>query len=237
MSNNTMNRIKNGLVVSCQALEDEPLHGSFIMGRMALAAEQGGAVGIRANTGKDIVEIKKQVDLPIIGIVKRNYADSDIYITPTLVEVDEVVKAGAEIVAVDATDRIRPIGVKLPQFVEAIRQKYPPLLLMADISTVEEAKQAEQLGFDCVSTTLIGYTPYTKGQRLFDHNFQLLRYILQTVNIPVVAEGNILTPEMAKQCLELGVHSVVVGGAITRPQSITKRFVDEMRSARKGIKM
>lgn len=104
---------------------------------------------------------------------------------------------------------------------------------MADISTVEEAKQAEQLGFDCVSTTLIGYTPYTEGKKLFDDDFKLLRDILQTVNLPVIAEGNILTPEVARRCLELGVHSVVVGGAITRPQNITKRFVDGMISAKR----
>ncbi|AYB37938.1 N-acetylmannosamine-6-phosphate 2-epimerase [Brevibacillus laterosporus] len=225
-------QMKHGLVVSCQALPDEPLHSAFIMGRMARAAEEGGAVGIRANTKEDIAEIKKQVNLPIMGIVKRDYPDSEIYITPTMKEIDELIEIGCEIIALDATDRIRPIGKTLEQFVQEVKEKYPHQLLMADIATLQEAKKAEELGFDFVSTTLVGYTPQSIGHRLYDNDFALLKEMLTCISVPMIAEGNILTPDMAKRCLELGVYAVVVGGAITRPQQITKRFVDQISKAK-----
>ncbi|KMY46029.1 N-acetylmannosamine-6-phosphate 2-epimerase [Bacillus sp. FJAT-27916] len=225
-----LDEIKNGLVVSCQALPDEPLHSSMIMGRMALAAQEGGAVGIRANTREDVMEIKKQVSLPVIGIVKKEYPDSPIYITPTLREVSELASAGADMVALDATYRDRPHNITLSEYVQSIRIHFPELLLMADISTMGEAIEAERLGFDCISTTLVGYTPYTKGQCIDHKDYELLRELVSTISIPVIAEGNILTPDMARKCLEHGAHAVVVGGAITRPQLITKRFIDGMKA-------
>ncbi|SMF90605.1 N-acylglucosamine-6-phosphate 2-epimerase [Paenibacillus uliginis N3/975] len=219
-----------GLVVSCQALEDEPLHSSFIMGRMAVAARMGGAVGIRANSAEDIKEIKTQVDLPVIGIVKRDYPDSKVYITPTMKEIDELVGAGSDIIALDATTDIRPGRLHLTELIQQIKDKYPQQLLMADISTVEEAVKAEELGFDLIGTTLIGYTESTAGQKMYDNDFELLKQVIQAVKSPIVAEGNVLTPEMAKRCLEIGVYCVVVGGAITRPQQITERFVKHIQS-------
>ena len=222
--------IKDSLVVSCQALEDEPLHSSMIMSKMALAAKEGGAAGIRANSYDDILAIKQEVSLPVIGIVKREYPDSPIYITPTIREVSEVVAAGADMIALDATYRPRPSKVGLEPFVQSIRLHYPDTLIMADISTLGEAIEAEQIGFDCISTTLVGYTPYTSGKYIYDEDFKLLRELVSTVKIPVIAEGNILNPEMAKRCLEIGAHSVVVGGAITRPQQITKRFTEKMKA-------
>ena len=222
--------IKNRLVVSCQALEEEPLHSPMIMSKMAVAAMEGGAAGIRANSHDDIVAIKQEVPLPVIGIVKRDYPDSPVYITPTLREVSEVVSAGADMIALDATYRPRPSKVELEFFVESIRLHFPDQLLMADISTLGEAIEAERLGFDCISTTLVGYTPYSSGKFIYDNDFKLLRDLVSTVKIPVIAEGNILTPEMAKRCLEVGAHSVVVGGAITRPQQITKRFTEKMKA-------
>ncbi len=222
--------IKGRLVVSCQALDDEPLHSPMIMGKMAIAAMQGGAAGIRANSHDDIVAIKQEVPLPVIGIVKREYPDSPVYITPTLREVSEIVSAGADMIAMDATYRPRPSNVKLEFFVESLRLHFPNQLLMADISTLGEAIEAERIGFDCISTTLVGYTPYTKGKFIYNEDFKLLRDLVSTVKIPVIAEGNILTPEMAKRCLEVGAHSVVVGGAITRPQQITKRFTEKMKA-------
>ncbi|UPK46866.1 N-acetylmannosamine-6-phosphate 2-epimerase [Paenibacillus pabuli] len=220
--------LQSGLVVSCQALEHEPLHSSFIMGRMAIAAKEGGAIGIRANTAADVKEIKEQVDLPVIGIVKRNYGTNPVFITPTILEVDELAEVNAEIVAVDATLRARPDGKSLDEFVQEIRTKHPQLLLMGDISTKEEAMNAERLGFDLISSTLVGYTEETAGLKLYDNQFAALKEILASVQTPVVAEGNIMTPEMAATCLEAGVYCVVVGGAITRPQQITERFVSEI---------
>ena len=119
---NMLEQIKGGLVVSCQALPDEPLHSSFIMGRMALAAKQGGAVGIRAQSKEDIIEIKKVVDLPVIGIVKRSYPDSDIYITATKKELDELFETGCEMIAMDATLRDRPNGEKLEDLVNYVHE-------------------------------------------------------------------------------------------------------------------
>jgi thiazole biosynthesis protein thiG len=222
--NKTLENIKGKLIVSCQALEDEPLHSSFIMGRMAYAAYVGGAGGIRANTVEDIKEIKKNVSLPIIGIIKKVYDNCNVYITPTIKEVEALVNEGVQIIAIDATKRERPDKKDLKDFINEVKKKYPNQLIMADISSVDEALYAEEIGFDMVGTTLVGYTEYTKNFKALEE----LEKVIKTVKIPVIAEGNIDTPLKAKNALELGAFAVVVGGAITRPQQITKKFVDEM---------
>lgn len=228
MSCTMLNQIKGKLIVSCQALEDEPLHSDFIMGKMALAAARGGASAIRANSVVDIKAIKQEVSLPVIGILKRDYPGSDVYITATMQEVDELMAAAPEMIAIDATFYQRPDGLTLAQMVGAIRVRYPQLMLMADIATVEEAQHAEVLGFDCIGTTLHGYTAETRGHKLYDNDFAFLHSVLEAVNKPVIAEGNVNTPQMAARCLQLGAHAVVVGGAITRPQQITERFIEAM---------
>ena len=201
-------------------MAEEPLHSPFIMGRMALAAEQGGASGIRAQSMADILEIQKNVNLPIIGIVKRNYEDSDIYITPTKKEVDELLAVGCEMIALDATVRPRPNGEKLEDLVQYIKNH--GVEVMADCSTYEECVAAEKMGFDCVSTTLCGYTSYSKN--IDGPNIELIEKLVKDLHIPVIAEGKINTPEDLKAVLESGAYCAVVGGAITRPQNITKRF-------------
>jgi N-acylglucosamine-6-phosphate 2-epimerase len=221
--------IKGGIIVSCQALEDEPLHSSFIMGRMAKAATEGGAVGIRANSAVDIHEIKKTTNLPVIGIVKKDYSDTPIYITPTITEIKELASTQCEMIALDATKRKRHNKESLQSFVSEIRKTAPNKLLMADIATSEEAIQAQELGFDCVSTTLVGYTEETEGQNIADTDFFILKEILNALTIPVIAEGRVDTPQKANRCLELGVHAVVVGSAITRPQLITRSFTDYIK--------
>ncbi len=226
-----INQIKGKLIVSCQALAHEPLHSSFIMGRMARAAKEGGAAGIRANTKADIAEIKKNVSLPIIGIVKQDYPDSKVYITPTIKEVDEVVESGADIIALQATDDLRPDGKTLEAFFNEIKAKYPEQILMADCSTINEAIFADQLGFDFIGTTLVGYTKQSQNLKIEDNNFYIIRQILASVKHPVIAEGNINTPEKAKKVLELGCYSVVVGSIITRPQIITRTFVDAIEES------
>jgi N-acylglucosamine-6-phosphate 2-epimerase len=222
--NTLLNGLKGQLIVSCQALEDEPLHSPFIMSRMALAAEQGGAAGIRANSVADIAAIRQQVALPVIGIIKRDYPDSEVFITATLKEVDELMTVAPEIIALDATARPRPGGQSLATLVAQIRERYPRQMLMADVSTLDEAKTAEALGFDCVGPTLYGYTGETKGHKLPEQDCRFLGELVDAVTIPVIAEGNVETPELAARCLALGAHAVVVGGAITRPQQITERF-------------
>ncbi|KGM45269.1 N-acetylmannosamine-6-phosphate 2-epimerase [Neobacillus niacini] len=226
-----LEQIKKGLIVSCQALEEEPLHSSFIMGRMAVAAKEGGAVGIRANSVPDIVEIKKQVDLPLIGIIKQVYNNHPVFITPTMKEIDALATTGAEIIATDATNRIRPDGSDLESFYREIRSKYPHILLMADVSSVEEAIFADELGFDIVAPTLYGYTEETNGLKIDDNDYAVIKQIVNEVkNAKVIAEGNVSTPEIARFVLDINVHAVVVGSAITRPQIITKKFVDALQN-------
>lgn len=225
-----LKKIQGKLVVSCQALENEPLHSSYIMGRMAIAAQEGGAAGIRANSKVDIQEIKTNVALPVIGIVKRNYPGSDVYITATMKEIEELVEAQTDMIAMDATKQERPGGVTLQALVEQTRERYPHVALMADVSTVEEAKQAEAFGFDCVSTTLVGYTSYTEGNLTAAKDFAILKEIVNVLTIPVIAEGKMDTPTLARSALDAGAFSVVVGGAITRPQQITKTFVEQLPS-------
>jgi|SRR5699024_9123429 len=216
------------LIVSCQALEDEPLHSSYIMSKMALAAYQGGASGIRANSVADIQAIKKEVDLPIIGIIKKDYDDSEVRITPTIKEVQDLYEEGVDIIAFDATDRIRPQSETFDTFIGEIKERFPEQKVMADVAAVQEAIQAEKLGVDIVATTLVGYTADTKG----NDPLQTLEAILQSIDIPVIAEGNIDTPTKAKRALELGASAVVVGSAITRPQEITKKFSMKMSEAK-----
>lgn len=221
-----LNQVKGKLIVSCQALPDEPLHSSFIMGRMAYAAFVGGASGIRANTVADIQEIKKNVSLPIIGIIKEQYGDNQVYITPTMKEIEALVEEGVDVIAIDGTKRERPDGRTLTDLMKEAKSKYPNQLFMADISCVEEAVNAQKIGFDIVGTTLVGYTSYTKGNDPLTE----LEKVIKAVTIPVIGEGNLDTPVKAKKALELGAFAVVVGGAITRPQQITKKFVTEMEN-------
>ncbi len=218
--------IHRHLIVSCQALEDEPLHGSDMMSRMAVAAQQGGAAAIRANGKNDIIAIKEKVGLPMIGIVKREYPDSDVYITPTLHEVKELIEAGVDIIAIDATGRRRPNDEKLENLLAYIRSE-SGCLAMADISTKEEGVAAAQMGFDLISTTLSGYTAYSRD--LEGPDFQLIRELSASIAQPVIAEGKIYSPEEAAEALACGAYAVVVGSAITRPQILTRRFANQIR--------
>lgn len=225
-----LDKLKGGLIVSCQALEEEPLYSSEIMMRMAKAAQIGGAVGIRANTPGDCLEIKKNVDLPLISIYKKVYGDNDVYITPTIEEVKALLTVNPEIIAVDATTRQRPDGKSLEEFLKQIRKIYDGLV-MADISNYEEAIEAEKLGFDIVSTTLSGYTDYTLDSKKPD--IELISKLAEKIRIPMIAEGNIGTPSLAVDCLKAGAWCVVVGGAITRPQLITKKFTNAINELEK----
>lgn len=223
-------KLKGKVIVSCQALEDEPLHSSFIMSKMALAAKAGGAAGIRANSVKDIQAIKEVCDLPLIGIIKRDYPDSDVYITPTNQEVTELLTTKAEIIALDATKRKRPQDERLKDLIQQIHAA--DRLAMADVSTFEEALAAEKDGFDIVSTTLAGYTEYSRKTETPD--FELLKEIVDHVNIPVIMEGHTDRPEQVTKALEIGAYAVVVGSIITRPQLITARYVAAAKSVREG---
>ena len=213
--------MERGLIVSCQALADEPLYSPFIMSKMALAAKQGGAIGIRANTIQDITAIKQEVDLPIIGIIKKNYPDRLSYITPTWREVQMLVEIGVEIIAVDST-----INQDI-EFLKSLKKLYPKQKFMADISTVEEGINAEILGFDYIGTTLVGYTKHSMNIS----NFEVLKGLIKNCQNPIIAEGNFDTPEKARKAIDLGAYAVVVGSSITRPQVITQRFFNEIKKS------
>jgi len=218
--------VRGQLIVSCQALPDEPLHGAYIMARMALAAQQGGAAGIRANTPDDIRAIKATVSLPVIGIFKDG--DTGVYITPTFEHARLVAEAGADIIALDATLRPRPDGSTLPDLIRAIHEQLGKPV-MADVSTLDEALAAQAAGADIAGPTLSGYTPYSPP--LTTPDWVLIRAMIAQLRIPVIAEGRIHTPEDAVTALELGALAVVVGGAITRPQQITARFTQRIKQS------
>lgn len=229
MTNNAIiEQIKGGLIVSCQALEGEPLYRpeGGIMPLMARAAQLSGAVGIRANSVRDILEIKKVVSLPVIGIIKQSYPGTRMYITVTMKEVEDLVAAGVDILAFDGTKAPRPDGSMPEDFIRQIKDRYPDQLLMADIATVEEARTCAEAGADFIGTTLCGYTPETQGKDTI--NYDLIRAIRQQVQCRIIAEGHIHYPRQARTCIESGAYAVVVGGAITRPAEITARFVAEI---------
>ncbi|MGN7359742.1 N-acetylmannosamine-6-phosphate 2-epimerase [Paenibacillus sp. SAF-054] len=213
-----------GLIVSCQALEHEPLHGGDTMVKMALAAQQSGAIGIRANGVRDIWGIKQAVELPVIGIIKRIMPDSDIFITPTVTEVRQIIQAGADIVALDVTNREN----RLETVKELIDEAHAAgAAVMADVSTFEEGMAAEKLGVDYVGTTLSGYTPYST--QVAGPDIRLLSQLAKSLTSAVlIAEGKISTPAEAALALAVGAEYVVVGSAITRPQLITEQYVQAM---------
>lgn len=208
------------LVVSCQAREDNPLHGPVHMVAMALAAEQAGARGLRANGPEDIAAIRAASSLPIVGISKRWREGWDVYITPDLDTARAVVEAGADIVAIDATARPRP-GEPLAELIRGIKQGLG-VEVFADVSTLEEGLAAAELGADYVATTLAGYTDYsTKGD---GPDLDLLRALAGRLAVPVVGEGRFWTPEDVSAGLAAGAHAIVVGTAITNPREIARRF-------------
>ena len=227
--NKIIENLKHQLIVSCQALPGEALYREEggIMNLMAKAAENAGAKGIRAQGITDIKQIQDTVDLPIIGIIKKNYADCDVYITPTMDEVDDLVESGLEIIAIDATDRPRPDGKTIEKFVKDIRKKHGDILLMADISTLKEGIAAEKAGFDLVGTTLAGYTSYSEKRD--EPNYDLLKKLKKNLKVPIIAEGKIHTPTQAKKVFDYGAYAVVVGSAITRPEEIVKRYMKKIK--------
>ena len=215
---------KGSMIISCQALPSEPLYveEKSIMYLMARAARMAGAKCIRTNSIRDVVAIKEETGLPVIGLIKQVYDGYDSYITPTMKEVDALVEADADIIAVDCTMRTRGDGLTINQYLEQIRAKYPDIVIMADISTYEEGVNAWKCGVDLVSTTMSGYTPYSPKKDGPD--YELAENLARDLTIPVIAEGKIHTPEQAAKMLKTGVHAIVVGGAITRPLEIAQRF-------------
>ena len=220
-----LEELKGKLIVSCQTQPNEPLHSSFVMGRMALAAKEGGAAAIRAESVGDIREIIKVTHLPVIGLIKKDYADSPVYITPTLYEVESLLTTNCFMIATDMTIRKRPIKGDLKKMIRLMRKGQK--LILADIATVDEAIAAAALGVDAVSTTLSGYTSYSRT--LTGPDLELIRELVSKIDIPVFAEGRINTPNDIVKVMEAGAYAPIVGSAITRPQLITKKFADMLK--------
>lgn len=218
--------IKGNVIVSCQALPDEPLYveEKSIMYLMARAAKQAGTPAIRTNSVRDVVAIKEETGLPVIGLIKAHYDNSDVYITPTMKEVDQLVEANTDIVALDCTFSKRLDDTSINTFIKEIREKYPDIVLMADISTYEEGVNAYKCGVDLVGTTMNGYTEQSIDANIT--NLELVSKLSKEISIPVIAEGRIHYPNQVREMLDAGAFAVVVGGAITRPLEIAKRFID-----------
>jgi N-acylglucosamine-6-phosphate 2-epimerase len=222
-----LDRLRGGLVVSCQAREGNPLHGPHFMAAFASAAMSGGAVGIRADGAADITAIRNEIGpaVPIMGIFKVKQPDGSLFITPSAEAASAVLSAGSRLVALDGTARPRPGGEHLTDVVAAIHAAGGAAL--ADIGTPEDARFAVSCGVDAVGTTLSGYTPDSpKGE---GPDFLLLERLAHDSSVPVFAEGRIWTREEARHAIELGAAFVVVGTAITNPTAITARFVGALQ--------
>lgn len=227
-----INRLKGSLIVSCQAEEGFPLNTPEHLAALAETAVIGGAKGIRASGPENIRAIREVVKLPIVGIYKKDYPGFSVRITPTLDEVDAIIAAGSDLIALDATKRARPDGMPLEALISRIKREYR-IPIMADVSTFEEGMHAASLDVDLISTTLSGYTEYSP--KIAGPDLQLVKELAQVLNIPIIAEGRIGTPEDVRAALDAGAYAVVVGSMITRPHLITERFVAATRPRRDTI--
>ena len=228
--------MKGTVIVSCQATPGEPLYDRerSVMPLMARAAKLAGAKMIRTSSVRDIIEIKEETGLLVIGLIKREYPGFQGRITMTMREVDECMAAGADVVSIDCTDCVRGDGLTPTEFLKAVREEYPNIIIMADCATFEEGIAAHAAGADLVGTTMNGYTPQTAGET-GEPNFALVARLVKTLPCPVIAEGRIHTPEQARKMLEIGAWAVVVGGAITRPLEIASRFMAAVRDLPGGM--
>lgn len=231
--NEILENLKGKIIVSVQAMPSEPLYDEVCINAMIKSVLAGGAGGLRVAGKRDVINAKKLTNLPVIGITKpdkipSNYKDC-VYITPAVADALTIIEADADIIAFDGTSRPRPNNENLVSIINAIHSKNK--LAMADISTFEEGINNVTLGADIISTTLSGYTSYTENNSE-GPDFELLKKLVEAADIPVILEGKVWEISDVKKAFELGAHSVVIGSAITRPQLITKRFVNSIQQAK-----
>jgi len=229
--NKLLEQLKGGMIVSCQAEGTDPFNENpEYMALFARAAEMGGAIGIRTQGIEKLKSIKQAVKLPVIGLLKSQFPDGTVRITGSYKEVEELIAAGSDIVAIDGTFRERE-GLSGPDFIKTVKDKYGCIVL-ADIATCDEARACEAAGADAISTTLNGYTPDTLS-KVEGPNLYVLEEVLKSVKIPVFAEGRYNTPADAQAAMEMGAYGVISGTALTRPRVITKWFVDAVNKGNK----
>lgn len=219
-----LDKLKNKVVVSVQAMPDEPLYDEVCINAMMQSVVTGGAGGLRVAGARDVQNAKRLFDVPVIGLTKPEKLPDNwkeiVYITPTMDDVKGLIKAGADIVAIDGTLRPHqcPVETMMAEIKSANR------LVMVDIATLEEGLACEKLGADILSTTLSGYTQESLSDK-DEPDFVLLENLVKNTKLPVILEGKIWEPAQVKKAFEIGAHCVVIGSAITRPQLITKRFI------------
>lgn len=218
-----MSILSKGIVVSCQAEGDDPFNHPDLISLFAIAAELGGASGIRGEGIKNLSKIIESVGLPVLGLIKSTYNDGSVKITRGVHEVEQLVRINCPIIAIDGTSR-RSQGYNGPEFISLVKKKFN-CLIVADISTIEDAQACEEAGADYIASTLNGYTPETASDNNGRPNYKLIKQLVNTINKPIIAEGRISTPWQAKKIMDYGVHAIVIGTAITRPRLITRNFV------------
>lgn len=215
--------LRNGLIVSCQPRANSTLNHPRFVAALAAAAEEGGAVAVRINGVRNIRAVRQAVQIPIVGIEKMNFPDCPVYITPTIESVRRVHCAGVNLIAIDATERLRPHNQSLADIINASKTELKAVI-MADIATLQQGLEAARFGVDLVSTTLYGYTEGT--QHCQGPAFTLLRDLVREVGIPVILEGRVHEPDQVRKAFDLGAHAVVVGTAITDFEWLTRRFIE-----------
>lgn len=226
MKNKLLPSFQSRLIVSCQAPADSPLNQPSIIAAIAQACVNQGAVGLRINSPSHVQAVKQRLpQIPVIGLWKRTYPNSPVYITPTGVEVEALIEAGAEIIALDATLREHP-WEEVAELIQKVHSR--GRLVMADLDSVESAIASEQMGADLIATTLYGYTDITK--QFQPPGFSLVETLAKQLTTPIICEGGISTPEMARQALDLGAYAVVVGTAITGIEAKVQDFVNQIAS-------
>lgn len=221
-----MQSLQHKLIVSCQAPVDSPLHDPMVIAAIAQAAVNQGAAGLRIDTPAHVQAVRQRTSVPIIGLWKRQFEGSEVYITPQAEQAKAIAQVGADIIAIDATLRARPGGETVASLIDSIHNLGK--LVMADVDTLESAIAAAAAGADLVGTTLYGYTQQTR--HLPPPGFDLLKQMVDELSVPVICEGGIASAAMAKQALDLGAYAVVVGTAITGVDAQVKAYCEALSS-------
>lgn len=222
------NKIKNGLIVSCQAEGNDPFNTPEGVLLFAKAALMGGAVGIRTEGYEKTKKIVEGVDAPVIGLIKSYFDDGFVRITGSFDDVEKLIETKCDVIAIDGTFRKRD-GFTGPEFISEVKKRYG-CIVMADISTYDDGAACAAAGADCLSTTLSGYTPETNNLPHDKPNIELLKRLSKDFKLPVIAEGRVNTPEYAAQMIKEGAWAVVVGTVLTRPRVVTGWFVDAIKN-------